>query len=189
MLLQLNLGIPKFVKLSENTGDWRKSRYSLVISSLKVGKYDTEQAIVKGLNITNNLGYLCDSLNRNCRHYSKSGLVNMTKQENNHELRSGYQTDNPRLIKQRSKEFNIREEAVLTGSTCNSALGLGKLEQQQTHYSKVILEKKKKLSSVRQRKAQTWITEQNMRSMALQPWWQELFLHCFQVKISMKKVV
>lgn len=113
----------------------------------------------------------------------------MTKQENNHELRSGYQTDNPRLIKQRSKEFNIRKEAVLTGSTCNSALGLGNLEQQQTHYSKVILEKKKKLSSVRQRKAQTWITEQNMRSMALQPWWQELFLHCFQVKISMKKVV
>lgn len=57
LLLQLNFGIQKFVKLSDNTGDWRKSRYAPVISSLKVGKYDTEQAIEKGLTITNNLDY------------------------------------------------------------------------------------------------------------------------------------
>ena len=53
---------------------------------------------------------------------------------------TGFQSDNPRYIKQRLTEwFDIRKESVVTGSTCNKALGLGKLKQQQAHFSKVIL--------------------------------------------------
>jgi hypothetical protein len=43
--LRLNLGIQKFLTCVNATGDWRKSRYTPVIISLKVAKHNTEQAI------------------------------------------------------------------------------------------------------------------------------------------------
>lgn len=130
LLLRLNFGIQKFLKLGESSGDWRKSRYAPVISALKVAKYDTEQAIDKGLNIVNALGHLSAALNGADKHYSVSGHVDLEEQQNYHEVTSGFQSDNPRYIKQRSTEwFDIRKEPVVTGSTCNKALGLGKLKQ------------------------------------------------------------
>jgi len=110
LLLRLNFGIQKFLKLGESSGDLRKSRYAPVISTLKVAKYDTEQAIDKGLNIVNELRHLSAALNGDDKHYSVSGQVDLEEQQNYHELRSGFQSDNPRYTKQRSTEwFDIRK--------------------------------------------------------------------------------
>ena len=105
-----NFRIQKFLKLGESSEDWRKSRYAPVINTLKVAKYDIEQAIDKGLNIVNELGHLSAALNGVDKHYYVSGKVDLEKQHNYHELRSGFQSDNPRYIKQRSTEwFDIRK--------------------------------------------------------------------------------
>jgi hypothetical protein len=105
-----NFRIQKFLKLGESSEDWRKSRYAPVINTLKVAKYDIEQAIDKGLNIVNELGHLSAALNGVDKHYYASGKVDLEKQHNYHELRSGFQSDNPRYIKQRSTEwFDIRK--------------------------------------------------------------------------------
>ena len=139
LLLVLNFRIQKFLKLGESSGDWRKSRYAPVINTLKVAKYATEQAIDKGLDIVNELGHLSAALNGADKHYSVSGQVDLEEQHNYHELMSGFQSDNPRYIKQRSTEwFDISKESVVTGSKCNKALGLGKLKQLQAQFSKVI---------------------------------------------------
>jgi len=140
--LKLNFGIQKFVKLGEVTGDWRKSKYAPVVSSLKVGKYDIDQAIGKGLTLVNELGHISSTLNGAQNHYSKSGDVDMTHQLNYHQLYQNYQTQDSRYVKQRTDQwFTFRSEALVTGSTCNNALGLGRLKQQQSHYDKVVLGK------------------------------------------------
>ena len=69
-------------------------------------KYDTEQAIDKGLNIVNELGHLSAVLNDADKHYSVSEQVYLEEQHNYHELRSGFQSDNPRYIEQRSTEWH-----------------------------------------------------------------------------------
>ena len=140
LLLGFNFRIQKFLKLRESSEDWHKSRYAPVISTLKVAKYDIEQETDKGLNIINELGHLSVALNGADKHCSVSGQVDLEEQHNYHELRSRFQSENPRYIKQRSAEwFDKSKEYVVTGSTCNKALGLGKLKQQQAHFSKVIL--------------------------------------------------
>lgn len=80
LLLGLNFRIQKFLKLGESSGDWRKSRYVPVINTLKVAKYDTEQAIDKGLNIVNELGHLSAALNGADKHYFVSWLVDLEEQ-------------------------------------------------------------------------------------------------------------
>ena len=69
-------------------------------------------------------------------------MVDLNKQNNFHKLNNNVLTSDSRLVKQKSKEWlNIRQQAIATGSTCNSALELGQLKQQQTHNDKVFLGK------------------------------------------------
>lgn len=68
----------------------------------------------------------------------KNYIQNVTEQENYHQLKSNLQVDETRFIKQRSDIWlTIRKDSMVTGSTCNKALGLETLKQQQLHYLKV----------------------------------------------------
>lgn len=54
VIVRLQLGIEKFTNLGDQySKHWSKSRYAPVISSLKVSKYDAEQAIESALQIIN----------------------------------------------------------------------------------------------------------------------------------------
>ena len=89
-----------------------------MISSLKVSKYDVMQSISSGLNIINEICRISANLNGCEQLYSYSGVVDLTKQRNYHQLKANVTTDDNRFVKQRSNEwFDIRKEAMVTGST------------------------------------------------------------------------
>ncbi|XP_053404619.1 uncharacterized protein LOC128558653 [Mercenaria mercenaria] len=141
--LKVSQGLSKFLKLAccEN-GDWKKSRYAPVISSLKVKKYDVNLAIETGLHLVNELGAQLVKLNGTEHLYSKSGTVNMSNQGNYHDLEENSNVQDTRYIKQRTEQWHaVRRKALVTGSTCNTALGLGKLKDQQSHFDKFVLGK------------------------------------------------
>ena len=88
VMIRLDLGLDKFLKLGESSGsNWRKSRFAPVISSLKVSKYDVMQAISSGMTLLNDICHICATLN-GCEHlYSYSGEVDLTNQSNYHQLK------------------------------------------------------------------------------------------------------
>ena len=139
VLLRLNQGIQKFLKLGESTGDWRKSRYAPVIGCLKVAKYDTEQAILNAMHLLNDICLVCAKVNKTQNLYCYASEVSLSSQGNYHELRPNNDPSDTTHVKQRTDPWHsIRKEALVTGSTCNVALGLGQLKQQQAHFDKVI---------------------------------------------------
>ncbi|KAH3776260.1 hypothetical protein DPMN_177680 [Dreissena polymorpha] len=130
-----------------NLGDcmskhWTKSKYAPVISSLKVATYDIDSSIEDALRLINEICSFCATFNGQEDMYEAKGVVDMEMQENFHQLKTNVPSNDSRHVKQKSEEwFEIRSKAKVTGSTCNTALGLGLLKQQQAHFDKVINQK------------------------------------------------
>ncbi|MEW8548750.1 MAG: YqaJ viral recombinase family protein [Candidatus Thiodiazotropha sp.] len=96
------------------------------------------------LRLTNTLAYYMATLNDKQNLFHKENSVELKNQSNYCPLNENYMTDDPRYIKQRTdKWMEIRSEALVTGSTCNSALGLSRLKDQQLHFDNVVLKKPK----------------------------------------------
>ena len=118
VLLRLNQGIHKFLKLGESTGDWRKSRYAPVIGCLKVAKYETEQAILNALRLIKDICLVCAKANKSQRLFAYSDEVNLSSQGNYHQLRPDNDPSDTTKVKQRTERwFEIRSKALVTGST------------------------------------------------------------------------
>jgi hypothetical protein len=63
----------------------------------------------------------------------------MSEQDNFFQLNTDHSTDDSRLMPQRTDAwFATRGKAMVTGSTCQKAVGLGKLKEQQEHYDHVV---------------------------------------------------
>ena len=142
--LKVDQVMNKLFKMGEvENSNWKTSRYAPAISSLKVSKYDIDQGIKTALELNNSLCNILASLNNKKELYSESGFVDVQQQQNYYHLRENTNSTDPRLVKQRSKVWHdLRNTALVTGSTCNKAVGLGKLKEQQSHFDNVILGKK-----------------------------------------------
>ncbi|KAH3852851.1 hypothetical protein DPMN_095372 [Dreissena polymorpha] len=64
--------------------------------------------------------------------------VDIAKHEKYHQLKSDIPGENPKTTKQKSETwFNIRNRSSVTGNTCLTASGQGKLKDMQAHYDRV----------------------------------------------------
>ena len=140
VVLKLSQGLERFMKMGESeNGDWKKSRYAALIRTLKVNKFDANEAIENALRLISNICLCMEVLNEKQFLYSESGRVDMSRQDNYHQLNEISRSQHTRFVKQRSEKWHkIRKKAMVTGSTCNKALGLGKLKEQQAHFDKIV---------------------------------------------------
>lgn len=120
--LKLTRLIKKLLKMGEvEKGNWKNSRFAPAISSLKVNKYDVDQAIETALRLNNNLCTVIATLNEQRHVYSESGLVDLKRQGNYYQLKAIVDCSDSQYVKQRSEEWHkIRKKAAVTGSTCNN---------------------------------------------------------------------
>ena len=127
----------KFKKLGGE--DWKTSRFYPVICSVRVANIETKKQLDDSLVITNKLAFYGATLNNSQEMFCNSDTIVMSDQPNFHQLNSDFVTNDTRLIPQRSdKWFKLREAAMVTGSTCHKALGLGTLKQQNEHFDIVV---------------------------------------------------
>ncbi|XP_060583246.1 uncharacterized protein LOC132739551 [Ruditapes philippinarum] len=86
--------------------------------------------------------------------FAANGIVDMDEQENFHQLKTNVSSNDSRHVKQKSEKwFEIRSKAMVTGSTCNTALGLGLLKEQQAHFDKVVNRKESTVQFSEQQKS------------------------------------
>ncbi|KAH3755835.1 hypothetical protein DPMN_190534 [Dreissena polymorpha] len=103
---------------------WSKSKFALVISCLKVNKYDANQAIESSLRIIKNLCKFCSIFNGYKHCYSMEDTVDIAKHEKYHQLKSDIPRENPKTTKQKTETwYKITNRSSVTGSTCYTALG------------------------------------------------------------------
>ena len=134
--LSLRQSLSKFMEIAGS--NWRKSRFFPLISSIQTSKYETDLEITKGLQIINKLCHFGATLNGVQDLYVFTGPLDLTRQGNYFQLADNNHDCDLQYIKQRSEPwFSARRAVKITGSTCNSALGLGTLKQQQAHYDEV----------------------------------------------------
>lgn len=123
---------------------WMTSRYYPAICSVRVGRSSIINQIEKSLNLTNKLAFYVATLNERQIDYETSDRLDIDELANYFTLNENYEARDTRHIKQRTSAWMaIRKDAMVTGSTCNAALGLGKLKEQQSHYDQVVLKKDK----------------------------------------------
>ena len=118
--MKLDRGIEKFIQLSENENrNWKKTRFAPVISSMKVNRYDVDDAIDSALRLTNKLLHFMSTFNDKKNAFSESGLVDISSQENYNQLKRNNDINNPNFVKQRTTKWHtIHSKALVTGSTC-----------------------------------------------------------------------
>ena len=127
------------VKLKKLGEDWKNSKFYPVVCSLRVANIETKKQIEDSLVITNKLAFYGATLSNSQEQFCNLDTVVMSDQRNFNQLNSNFVTVDTRLIPQRSdKWFKIRDAAMVTGSTCNKALGLGTLKLQQEHVDIVV---------------------------------------------------
>jgi hypothetical protein len=127
----------KFKKLGGD--DWKSSKYYPVICSIRVSKTEIKSQISESLQIANEIASFCSIFNNTQSLFCRSDSVDIQKQTNLNQLNKEYATDETRYICQRTEKwFQIRKSAMVTGSTCNTAVGLGKLKDQQSHVDRVM---------------------------------------------------
>lgn len=142
-LVKVNLSIEKFKTLGDQIAKtWTKSKYVPLISSLKVSKYEMERSVEQALCFINQFCYLCATLNGKQSDYCLDGKLDISTHPKYHQLKSNISSADLRYVKQKSDLwFEERKKAKVSESSCNIALGLGKLKQQQAHFDKVVLGK------------------------------------------------
>ena len=141
-IVRLDHSEEKFRKLGGS--DWMHSKFYPVICSIRVTRNEMKNQISESLRIVDDLSFYGASINGSQQAYSRSDTVVMSTQENYSKLNVNYDTNDSRYIPQRKdKWFQRRRDAVVTGSTCNAALGLGKLKEQQQHFDTFVLKKDK----------------------------------------------
>ncbi|CAC5383535.1 unnamed protein product [Mytilus coruscus] len=132
----------KFLKMTE--GNWRKSKYAFVISSLKTSPFEISSCIEDALSCIDKLGCKTAEMRGLRNLYCEGKVLNLNHQDNFYCLQiqndKSDVTDSS-IVKQRSDAWHkIRNTAHVTGSTCNKALGLETFKKQQIHYKRVLNE-------------------------------------------------
>ncbi|KAH3813853.1 hypothetical protein DPMN_142323 [Dreissena polymorpha] len=118
---------------------WRESKLYPVICSIRVQKSEKKKHFQDGLALTDDLCCNGATINKMENTFCKSTSVVMDEQPNYNALVENFPTNDTRFVQQKTEKwFDIRKEAKVTGSTCNSALGLGKLKQQRKHFDQVM---------------------------------------------------
>jgi hypothetical protein len=120
---------------SKVEGDWRSSKFAMVISSIRTSVYQIDNCVD---DLLSTIEIICKimSLASGARTSTCNGdEVSMQNQSNYVCLGSHMESNcDPSLIKQRSKEwFEIRDSCIVTGSTINKAIGLEGLKSQKMH--------------------------------------------------------
>ena len=136
----LKLSEEKFQRMGGS--DWKNSRFYPVISSIRMSRIDVKKQIEDSLKLTNDIAEVGATLNRSDHLFRSASDVSLDEQKNFFKLSPGYQGDETQFIQQKTERwFAIREKSMVTGSTCNTAIGLNKLKNQQEHYDKFIMKK------------------------------------------------
>lgn len=136
MLVQLTFSENKFKKMG--CDNWKTSKYMLVISSIRVQKYDLNEHKNCGLELINQMGLCASALQRTDHLYSMNSEVDLATQLNYYELKENNNDCDSRYVKQRTENwFELRSAAKVTGSTCYSAVGLDTLKRQQAHFDMI----------------------------------------------------
>lgn len=119
--------------------EWRHGKFVYVISAIHAHLYDIDCFLKTYMETLMKMCSCIVDLNDANGEFVVRQEVNLTANENYVPLPDGIETDNPRLIKQRSEKWhNIRSKAVITGSTIYKALGLESLKLQKEYFDKVI---------------------------------------------------
>ena len=101
--------------------------------------YEIGNFLTKYLEVLDKICLHIAVLNQSDELYQTGQFVNLSSQPNCVELPESEETDNTRLIKQRTEKWhNIRKEALVSGSTIYQALGLDTLKRQREHFDKVV---------------------------------------------------
>ena len=150
-------------------GDWRKSKYVFVISGLVTYVYDIRSCIKNLLASVDQICQIICEINGST--FIKVGSVNMSAQANYLHLKDNkIDSDNDeelRFLKQRSDKWHaIRNDAVITGSTMNDALGLSTLKKQQEHFDNVKFGKPKPDPSPHVKEMMAYGTENERHAIA-----------------------
>ncbi|CAG2250716.1 unnamed protein product [Mytilus edulis] len=137
-----HMAYDKFLKMTE--GDWRKSRYAFVISSLKTSLFEISSCIEDALSCIDKLGCITAEMRGLRNLYCEGKVLDLNRQDNFDCLQipnDKSDVSDSSIVKQRSDAWHkIRNTAHVTGSTCNKALGLETLKKQQMHYKQVFNE-------------------------------------------------
>ncbi|VDH98759.1 Hypothetical predicted protein [Mytilus galloprovincialis] len=121
-----HMAYDKFLKTTE--GDWRKSRYAFVISSLKTSLFEISSCIEDALSCIDKLGCITAEMRGLRNLYCEGKVLDLNRQDNFYCLQiqnDKSDVSDSSIVKQRSDAWHkIRNTAHVTGSTCNKALGL-----------------------------------------------------------------
>ena len=122
--------------------EWRQGRFAFVISAIKAFLYDIQKYLKAHTQLIQDICKTVAYVNKEI--YSDQLQVHLPSNNRFRDVENNTSQDECRKIKQRSKEwFEARENAVVTGSTIYSAVGLDGLKRMREHFdTKVCSEKR-----------------------------------------------
>ena len=132
--------------LSKVEGSWRDSKLANAISYFQTQVVKSEMLTDKLLTTVDALGYCVSVVNGTSHlyHQGSAAILDFQKQGNFICLRGIESSDanaiaNAEFVKQRSQTWaNLRNGAMVTGSSLYRAIGCGTLKEQKEHYDKVV---------------------------------------------------
>ncbi len=140
----------KYTKMKENNPD-NQNKYNYILASTKYTEANCRVLIKRALSLNKDICIACAALNGCSNFISTSCNVKLDKQSNYFGLLNPDQVPdivqipgNEVYVKQRSPLWHeLRNKALVTGSTCNAALGLNTLIAQKEHYNHYVVKKPK----------------------------------------------
>jgi hypothetical protein len=141
--LSKDTALIKFKKLAGE--DWQKSRLIHVISAIETARFDIDVCITGTLELISKLGCALSCLCESTSLYITDKQSYLAMQANYVHLSESVNDDTDyRFIKQKTDAwFEVRKQAVVTGSTLNAAVGLESLKKQLEHFDMVAYGKEK----------------------------------------------
>ena len=128
----------KFIERSGCGTDWKNVQFLYIISSINAFLYEIDCFLQHYYSTLENILTVLATLN-DCISLYSCGNCFILNEHDNYNPISTIETDDTRLLKQRSpKWFEIRKTAKVTGSTIWAALGLDGLEKMQEHFDQVL---------------------------------------------------
>jgi hypothetical protein len=142
LMSKQQFSLKKFMNIAGD--DWRESRYVYVISALQASLFQLKEFIRNSLNINSAFGVTISKLGNAVSLFEESDELDRSYQCNMLTLLETEETVvlEPRYVKQRSVAWHlIRKQAIFTGSSLHSAIGLRGLKEQKRHFETFIEEK------------------------------------------------
>ena len=153
--------------LDQGGTDWRQSKFVYVISAINAFLYEIGNFLTKYLEVLDTICLHIAALNKSNELYQTGKFVNLSSQPNCVELPENDETDNTRLIKQRTEKWHsIRKEALVSGSTIYQALGLDTLKRQKEHFDKVVCDMPEQPKSDEVQRAMQYGTDNEKHAIA-----------------------